>query len=206
MRDKAHPFPFYTEAKLVMEAFMKATGERLDQARRQVDGGDNVQRFSHGGSWQSHHSYAPDRVDQMQTIEHETRLRVEDIMEGQLQVIERTAEEISSSMADSYAKAFYQMLSDTCEESGNVIDGSAGSLGEQMLKAIEQVEYSVDRNGQVSLPEFRMHPDLAKRLHSDPSLRDPVLLAKAEEIKALKTAQALAGEAARKSKFRCREQ
>ncbi|MCT8951462.1 hypothetical protein MN546_03205 [Pseudomonas lundensis] len=206
MRDKAHPFPFYTEAKLVMEAFMKATGERLDQARRQVGGGDNVQRFSHGGSWQSHHSYAPDRVDQMQTIEHETRLRVEDIMEGQLQVIERTAEEISSSMADSYAKAFYQMLSDTCEESGNFIDGSAGSLGEQILKAIEQVEYSVDRNGQVSLPEFRMHPDLAKHLHSDPSLRDPVLLAKAEEIKALKTAQALAGEAARKSKFRCREQ
>lgn len=206
MRDKAHPFPFYTEAKLVMEAFMKATGERLDQARRQVGGGDNVQRFSHGGSWQSHHSYAPDRVDQMQTIEHETRLRVEDIMEGQLQVIERTAEEISSSMADSYAKAFYQMLSDTCEESGNVIDGSTGSLGEQMLKAIEQVEYLVDRDGQVSLPEFRMHPSLAKRLHSDPSLREPALLARVEEVKKLKIAQALAEEAARKSKFRSREQ
>lgn len=206
MRDKVHPFPFDAQAEVVMRAFMRATGERLDQARRQVGGGDNVQRFSHGGSWQSHHSYAPDRVDQMQTIEHETRLRLEDIMEGQLQVIERTAEEISSSMADSYAKALYQMLSNTCEESGNVIDGSAGSLGEQMLKAIEQVEYSVDRNGQVLLPEFRMHPNLAKHLHSDPSLRDPALLSRVEEVKTLKTAQALAEEAARKSKFCCREQ
>lgn len=127
-------------------------------------------------------------------------------MEGRLDVIERTVDEISNSMADSFAKAFYQMISDTCEESGNVIVGSTGSLGEQMLEAIEQVEYSVDRDGQVSLPEFRMHPSLAKRLHSDPSLQEPALLARAEEVKKLKIAQALAGEAARKSKFRSREQ
>jgi len=206
MKDKAHPFPFDTQAELVMKAFMNATKERLDQARRQVGGSDEVQRFSHGGSWQSHHSYAPDRVDQMQTIEHETRLRFEDIMEGRLDVIERTVDEISNSMADSFAKAFYQMMSDTCEESGNVIDGSTGSLGEQMLKAIEQVEYSVDRDGQVSLPEFRMHPSVAKRLHSDPSLQEPALLARVEEIRKLKTAQALAKEAERKSKFRSMEQ
>ena len=206
MKDKAHPFPFDAQAELVMKAFMSATGERLDQARRQVGGSDEVQRFSHGGSWQSHHSYAPDRVDQMQTIEHETKLRFEDIMEGRLDVIERTVDEISNSMADSFAKAFYQMISDTCEESGNIIDGSTGSLGEQMLKAIEQVEYSVDRDGQVSLPEFRMHPSVAKRLHSDPSLQEPALLARVEEIKKLKTAQALAEEAERKSKFRSREQ
>jgi hypothetical protein len=206
MRDKAHPFPFDAQAELVMKAFMKATGEKLNQARRQVGGGDEVQRFSHGGSWQSHHSYDPDRVDQMQTIEHETRLSFEDIMDGRLDVIERTVDEISNSMADSFAKAFYQMLSDTCEEHGNVIDGSSGSLSEQMLKAIEQVEYSVDRDGQVSLPEFRMHPSLAQRLHSDPSLQEPALLARVEEVKKLKTARALAQEAARKSKFRSREQ
>lgn len=206
MKDKTHPFPFDAQAELVMKAFMKATGERLDQARRQVGGSDAVQRFSHGGSWQSHHSYAPNRVDQMQTIEHETRLRFEDIMEGRLDVIERTVDEISNSMADSFAKAFYQMISDTCEESGNVIDGSTGSLGEQMLKAIEQVEYSVDRDGQVSLPEFRMPPSLAKRLHSDPSLQEPALLARVDEVKKLKTAQALSEEATRKSKFRSREQ
>ncbi|MDP9687701.1 UNVERIFIED_ORG: hypothetical protein J2W82_001357 [Pseudomonas mohnii] len=206
MRDKAHPFPFDAQAELVMKAFMKATGERLDQARRRLGGGDEVQRFSHGGSWQSHHSYAPDRIDQMQTIEHETRFRFEDIMEGRLDVIERTVDEISNSMANSFAKAFYQMISDTCEESGNVIDGSTGSLGEQMLKAIEQVEYSVGRDGQVSLPEFRMHPSLAKRLHSDPSLQEPELLARVEEVTKLKSAQALREEAARKSKFRSREQ
>ena len=127
-------------------------------------------------------------------------------MEGRLDVIERTVDEISNSMADSYAKAFYRMLSDTCEEHGNVIDGSAGTLGEQMLKAIETVEYSVDRDGQVSLPEFRMHPSLAKRLHSDPSLHEPQLLARVEEVKKIKITQALAAEAARKAKFRTREQ
>ncbi|KAA8553763.1 hypothetical protein [Pseudomonas marginalis] len=206
MRDKSHPFPFDAQAELVMKAFMQVTGEKLSRAQREVGGGDDVQRFNHGGSWQSHNSYDPDRVDQMQTIAHQTRLRFEDILEGRLDVIERTVDEISNSMADSFAKAFYQMLSDTCEEHGNVVDASAGSLAEQMLKAIEQVEYSVDRDGQVSLPEFRMHPSVAKRLHSDPSLQDPALLARIEEVKKLKTAKALAAEAARKAKFRTREQ
>ncbi|OSN64411.1 hypothetical protein BV349_03825 [Pseudomonas syringae pv. actinidiae] len=206
MSDKAHPFPFDAQADLVMKAFMKATGEKLELERKKLGGGDEVQRFSHGGSWQSHHSYAPDRVDQMQTIEHETRLRFEDIMEGRLDVIERTVDEISNGMANSFAKAFYQVISDTCEESGNVIDGSTGSLGEQMLKAIERVAYSVGRDGQVSLPEFRMHPSLAYSLHSDPSLQEPELLARVDEVTKLKTAQALSEEATRKSKFRSREQ
>ncbi|MEB0048262.1 MULTISPECIES: hypothetical protein [unclassified Pseudomonas] len=189
-----------------MKAFMAATGERLNRAQKQVGGGDEIQRFSHGGSWQSHHSYDPDRVDQMQTIEHETRLRFEDIMQGQLDIIERTADEISNSMADSYARAFYQMLSDTCEEHGNVIDGAASNLGEQMLKAIETVEYSVGRDGEVTLPEFRVHPAMAHRLRTDPSLHSPELLARVEEVTKLKSAQALAAEAARKAKFRRGEQ
>lgn len=205
MRDKSHPFPFDAEAKLVMKAFMQATAQRLDQARREVGGGDEVQRFSHGGSWQSHNSYAPDRVDQMQTIEHETNMRFEDIMEGRLNVIERTIDEISNSMADSFARAFYQMISNTCEESGNVIDGSVGTLGEQMLNAIERLKFSVGRDGQVPLPEFLMSPRSAERLHSDPSLREPELLTKLEEVKKLKTAEALSEEAERKSKFRSRE-
>lgn len=206
MRDKSHPFPFDPQAERVMKAFMQVTGEKLSRAQREVGGGDDVQRFNHGGSWQSHNSHDPDRVDQMQTIAHETRLRFEDILEGRLDVIERTVDEISNSMADSFAKAFYQTLSNTCEEHGNVVDGSSGSLAEQMLKAIEQVEFSVDRDGQVSLPEFRMHPSVAKRLHSDPSLQDPALLARIEEVKKLKTAKALAAEAARKAKFRTSEQ
>ncbi|HBN8511125.1 TPA: hypothetical protein L3715_004743 [Pseudomonas aeruginosa] len=49
MKDKAHPFPFDAQAELVMKMFMKATGERLDQARRQVGGGNEVQHFSHEG-------------------------------------------------------------------------------------------------------------------------------------------------------------
>lgn len=59
MRDNAHPFPFDAQAEIVMKTFMQATGEKLNRAQRQVSGGDNVQRFSHGGSWQSHHSYDP---------------------------------------------------------------------------------------------------------------------------------------------------
>lgn len=64
MKDKGHPFSFDIQAELVMKTFMKATGERLDQARRQVGGGDEVQHFSHGGSWQSQLCPGPGRPDE----------------------------------------------------------------------------------------------------------------------------------------------
>ena len=183
-----------------MAAFAQDAGERTRDAQKGI-AGNNILMFHHGGSWQSHQSYDPDRVDEMQTLRHEMKFDMEEILIGRLDVIERSCMEISNGMAEGFAKAFYQLLSDTCEEHGNVIDGGV-SLGEQMLQAMETVEYSVGRDGAVVLPEFRVSPSIAKLLSTDPSLSSPELQARADAIKKLKSAQALEKEAARKARFR----
>lgn len=198
---RSNPFPFDAEADAVMAAFGQDASERMRKAQSQIGGGGRVQIFSHGKSWQSHHSYAPDKIDEVQTLEQRIIVDSSDILLGRLSIIERTATELTDGMAAGFAKVFYKMLSDTCEEHGNVVQGG-GTLGEQMLEALESIEFSVGRDGKVVLPEFRVGADITKLLASDPSLSSPELEARAEEITKLKSAQALEKEAARKAKFR----
>ncbi|MBC3495739.1 hypothetical protein HU764_012140 [Pseudomonas sp. SWRI100] len=201
MRDRNHPFPFDSQAESVMKAFVKETGEELRNAQKQVGGGENALVFNHGGAWQSHHSYAPDRVAQAQTLSHETWLDMEDVMIGRLDVIERTKKEIVKSMAESFERFLYQMLSDTCEESGNVIDGNGKSIGEHLLETINSIEFSVNKDGTISRPELRGSPATAKLIENDPSTRSPEFQAKLVEILRRKVSEAIARESERKAKF-----
>lgn len=201
MSREKQPFPFDAEASAVMNTFMRDAGERFRLAQESYVSNQNVHGFSHGRAWQSHHSYDPDRVDQMKTISHKTELNISDIVLGRLDVIERMLAEITDSMAQSFAASFYQMISDTCEEHGSVV-AAGGSLGEQLLQALESIEFTVDRYGNVSLPEFRVGSAMAERMKSDDSLNSPEFQARAAAIRASKSAQALEKEAARKAKFR----
>lgn len=198
---RSHPFPFDAQAEAVMAAFGQDAGQRMREEQSRIGGSGRVQVFSHGRSWQSHHSYDPDRVDEVQTLEHMMVVDTADILLGRLSLIESTAAELTNGMAAGFAKVFYKMLSDTCEEHGNVVQGGA-TLGAQMLAALESIEFSVGRDGQVVLPEFRVGSGIAKLLDTDPSSRSPELEARAEEIMRLKSAQALEKEKARKAKFR----
>lgn len=198
---RSHPFPFDAQVEAVMTVFGQDASERMRKEQSRIGGSGRVQIFSHGRSWQSHHSYDPDRVDEAQTLEHMMVVDIADVLLGRLSLIESTAAELTNGMAAGFAKAFYKMLSDTCEEHGNVVQGGV-TLGEQLLEALESIEFSVGRDGQVVLPEFRVGSDIAKLLGTDSSLRSPELEARAEEIIRLKSAQALEKEKARKAKFR----
>lgn len=196
-----HPFPFDIEAENVMDAYMHEAGEKVHAEQGRHVSAQNFQSFNHGASWQSHHSYAPDRVDNLKTLTHETKLDLEDIALGRLGIIESSQSALVRSMADGFAKSLYEMISDVCEENGNVVRGT-GSLGEQLLEALESIEFMVDRDGNVSRPEIRVGSGMIERFKTDPSLHSPELQARADAITALKTSQALEKEAARKSKFR----
>ncbi|GLO56327.1 hypothetical protein PPUJ20066_23630 [Pseudomonas putida] len=199
--DRNHPFPFDSQAEGVKEAFVKEIGEELRNAQKQVGGGENTLIFNHGGSWQSHHSYAPDRVAQAQTLSHETRLDMEKIVSGRLEIIEQTKHEIIENMVASFAEHFYKMLSDTCEESGNVIDGRGKSMGEHILESIDSIELSVNKDGKVSPPKIMVSPVTAKLIENDPTVQSPEFQARYLEIVNRKISEAIARESERKAKF-----
>nr|WP_312972992.1 hypothetical protein [Pseudomonas sp.] len=197
---RSQPFPFDAQAEAVMTAFGQDARERMRAEQSRIAGSGRVQSFNHGRAWQSHHSYDPDRVDEVQTLEHMVVVDTADVLLGRLGLIESAAAELTNGMAKGFAKMFYELLSDTCEEHGNVVQGG-GTLGEQMLEALESIEFSVGRDGKVVLPEFRVGSDIARQLGTDPSVNSPKLDARAQEIMKLKSAQALEKEAARKAKF-----
>lgn len=199
MNEKA-PFPFDDESRMVMRSFMRDALEKLEVLRETYVDARNVHSFSHGTSWQSHNSYAPDRVSHLQTQSHDSQIPFEDVLMGRLEVIPESLTSLVDSMMDGFGRSFFQTLSQVCEENDRVIP-TAGSLGEQFIAALDSVEFSVGRDGSIQKPQMMVGTEVMNRIRHDPSLRSAELQAKAQMITELKSAQALEREAARKAKF-----
>ena len=198
--DQKKPFPFTDQAQTVMDSYLRDVGEEFASIRGTYVDNRNVHRFSHGTAWQSHNSYAPDRVSNLQTQSYDSYLRFEDLATGRLEVITETKAALVSSMFEGFSRSFFQTISQICEENDRVIPNSK-SRAEQLVAAIESVEFSVDREGTVHLPQIMLGTQAMKDFEADSSLRTPELEARMQVIKTLKTAQALEREAARKAKF-----
>ena len=74
-------------------------------------------------------------------------------------------EQISSQMK----KTLYKTLSNTCEKTGNTIDAKEKKLSnpEAFLEMIKKVEFGVDKNGKVLIPNIHLHPDQATKFMDD---------------------------------------
>lgn len=194
------PFPFEKESQIVMRSFTLDAQKKFAALRKIYVDSKNVHSFNHGTSWQSHNSYAPDRVSQLQSQSHESRIAFEDILIGKLQIIPKSLNSLVESLMDGFGQSFLNTISQVCEENDRVVR-SAGSLGEQILAALDSVEFSVGRDGTVQVPQLIVGADIMKQILSESSLHSSELQAKADAITELKSTQALEREYARKAKF-----
>ncbi|MBX8590064.1 hypothetical protein K5D56_11835 [Pseudomonas cichorii] len=194
------PFPYDNESRVVMRSFMRDAQEKVEALRETYVDSRNVHSFSHGTSWQSHNSYAPDHVSHLQTQSHESRVSFEDVLMGKLEVIPESLTSLVNSMMDGFGKSFLQTISQVCEENDRVVSTS-GSLGEQLIAALEAVEFSVDRDGSIQKPQMMVGSEIMKKILHDSPMLSPELQAKAQTITELKSAQAMEREVARKAKF-----
>ena len=100
---------------------------------------------------------------------------------------------------ESMARMLYETVSAACEESGQVVDGRDIPFPQAFLEGFKKIELGVDRNGNVSMPEFHVGSlDMVKQLEAMP----PEFQAEVERVKAEKIAKALEVEAERKKKFK----
>ena len=71
-----------------------------------------------------------------------------------------------------------------------------------MLEMFRKLELGVDRDGNVSMPQIHVGPELYARLPEEMSKVPPELSAEIERVKAEKIKEALDREAERKGKFK----
>ena len=160
---------------------------------------DNMYTLHHGSSFSSTDNNESELTKHAVNIEFEySNIRLYKI--EQLYVfINDFIEQMSSQMT----KTLYQTLSDTCEKTGNVIDAKqeAMSFPNMFLEMIKRIEFSVDKDGKVLIPEVHLPPGNAKRFMAELESQGEEYLNLIEEIQKEKSEQAIKKENERLLKF-----
>jgi hypothetical protein len=194
-------FSYAQGAQAFNTAFTRAIVQIHKRAMAQYLLPENTQRFRHGGAWRD--AGNPEAfVGQPQMHSAYLETRFDDIVDNNLEVIERSLRSITESLHQQFAKMIYSNISAVCEASGNTVDTKAeGSIEAAFIAMLEKIEFAVDRDGNISMPEFHVSPETGQKMLDALKNAPPGYQERVEALKARKTAEALAREAERRAKF-----
>lgn len=188
-------------AKSFDESFAKVVAEIYQSRVNRYVPSKNAHRLRHGGEWVHLTDSVEDR-GAMKQYSTTFELKHDQILERRVEVLLNSAGRIAEEMGDQFIRTIYQTLSETCDKSGNVIDAKAeGSLADALVKMFETIEFGVDENGDVVLPEIHVGSAAAENIKNAIEVGGDELKARVEEIKIRKTEEAKNAELIRRSKF-----
>lgn len=181
---------------------MKLMAKLQEPSRKQFVSEENVFRMNHGVRW-VHAARGPDdEHSTMHTLSAEWVIPFKDIADNDLSLIGRTILPIKEEMERQFSQNMYRTVGAVAEKVGNVVDAKAvGSFAQSMLEMFSKIEFGVDRDGNVSLPQLHVGPGTFERIKTEMQNIPPELDADIERMKALKIEEALAREVVRKAKF-----
>jgi hypothetical protein len=162
---------------------------------------ENTLHYTHGQKWTNRAApYAQNGEFQAQTSEWATPFK--DLVQGDLSLIPRFLQQMSSELQAKFMSMLYSTLGKACDEAGNTVDAKkAGSVPAAFMEMFQKIEFGVDREGNVTLPEIHVGADPAK-LIAELEAQPPHYHAEMERIKAEKISAAHARERLRRSRFR----
>jgi hypothetical protein len=159
----------------------------------------NELRLTHGRTWD--HSQGTGEGE-MQTISAEMSVKFADLMEGRLEALRETARNVADQMNGHFYRMMYQTISESAEKVGNVVSAKdAGSFAAGFIEMFRRIEFGVDRDGQVRMPEIHVGPDMVEKFHGELLSQPPEYHAEIERLKKEKTEAALERERERKARF-----
>lgn len=161
----------------------------------------NIQRFTHGRRW--NHRSNPHTVDgEMQTISVEGETPFAGIVEGDLSLIPRMIRNIAEQMTAAQTRMLYETLTKSCDDHGQTVSASELGNAAAFLAMLRKIEFGVDRDGNVSMPQIHAAPGTAKAMIAALEAQPPEFKAEVERIKAEKSEEALVRERLRLSRFK----
>jgi len=186
-------------------AFSKSFADLLRAVQRQVVARylppENTQRLRHRGTHS--HPGAPEAyLSGLQTHSSKTTITFEELINNDLSAIARCIAGVSGDMERQFAQMMYRSISSASEQSGNVVDAQKeGSLPAAFARMLEKIEFSVDKDGNVTLPQIHVGPNTLDSFQRAISEAPPEYHNQIEEIMKRKRAEALKREADRKARF-----
>lgn len=196
------PFKYGSRVKEFQEAFVKQVAAELEKRREELISPRNSQKFSHGRMWKTKPTDHGDEAGEMQAHSVEFLSRFDDVVNHDLSKFVEARGNLVEGLMGQFQASLYQTISQSTEKSGNtVVRGAGQSLAETFLAALEMIEFGVDENGEVSLPQFHMERESFERTIADLEAQGPEFKSRLEQVKAQKSELARQRENERRAKF-----
>lgn len=197
------PFPFVEEREAFERSFQDSLGKVVQQRRHSMIPAENNETFSHGRCWVTLASDTPDEESELR--EHSTEMVIphRDVVQHNTALLPNHFVKLAEEIHVTFMRELFQTISASTDRSGNkVSQAEAGSPAQVFLEALTKIEFGVDREGKVSLPEFHLSPDAHDNMMASLEAQDDAFRAKIDQIMAEKSEAALKREAERKAKFK----
>jgi hypothetical protein len=196
------PFRYRSRIKEFNEAFTKQVGAELQKRREEFISSRNVQKFSHGRMWKTKPSEHGDEAGEMQALSFEMLSRFDDVVNHDLSKFVEARNRLVVGLMEQFQVSLYQTISQSTEKSGNTVAvGPGKSPAEAFLAALRMIEFGIDENGEVSLPQIHMGRDAFKKTVVDLEMQGPEFKERVEQVKAEKSELARQRERERLAKF-----
>lgn len=176
----------------------------LRRKRAELISLDNEFRYRHGVKWHSQLSYRPEDLEPAEMRAHsmEVRISFRELIDNDLSALQAYFDRFTSGMMDAFFKEMYQTINDTTEKTGNIVKGEGrGFRAEQFLEMLEKIEFGVDRDGNVALPQIHAGPGVINEMYRVLSSQGPEFEEQVDRIKQEKVKAALDREEERKARF-----
>ncbi|MBB4215250.1 hypothetical protein FHT79_002419 [Rhizobium sp. BK212] len=196
------PFKYRSRIREFNEAFTRQVAAELQKRRDELISPRNAQKFSHGRMWKTKPTEHGDEAGEMQAHSFELLSRFDDVVNHNLaKFVEARTRMVEGLMAQ-FQASLYQTISQSTEKSGNtVVMGPDRSPAEAFLAALEMIEFGIDENGEVSLPQFHMGREGFEKTMADLEAQGPEFTERVDKVKAEKSERAREREKERLAKF-----
>lgn len=202
-RHERVPFPFIEQVAEFDQASTRDIGAALREAQASVIPEDNMLRFEHGSSWRSKPMEFADDKGELELHSSEQAIQFADIVEHRLSLFASFKAELVNAMMTQFMQSMYEKVSAGAARVGNTVDAKdKANMAEAYLEMLEKITFGVDRDGNVSMPQFHGGAEAARRFQADFDAITPELRQRIEDTIARKSNEALEAEAARLAKFR----
>lgn len=196
------PFNYRSRAKDFNEAFTSQVAADLERARDGLISPGNAQRFSHGRKWQTNPEEHGDKAGEMTEHAFEFLSPFDDVVSHDLGKFLSAQRSLVDGLMAQFQASLYQTISQSTEKSGNTVVATPGqSPAESFLAALEMIEFGIDEDGEVSLPQFHMGREAFGKTLASLEAQGPEFAQRVEQVKAEKSERARHRENERLGKF-----
>jgi hypothetical protein len=196
------PFLYRSRSKEFNEAFTRQVAADLQKRRDQLISPRNAQKFQHGLTWKTKPTEHADDAGEMTAHSVEVLSHFDDVVNHDLAKLVKTKNSIVEGLMAQLRASLYQTISQSTERTGNIIVvGPDQSPAAGFLAALEMIEFGIDENGEVSLPQIHLGREAYEKTIADIEAQGPEFTERVNQVKAEKSQLARQRESERLAKF-----